>query len=240
VRLAVLLLAMVWASPAVAAVEHVPIKSNVTLRPGEAQTITVDATQPTEIGWQAVQAKPCTTDCVQATDVTGGVNYTIATRLGASMKYRPAAGRITVEYKNVSGEPVTIDIYRVRRTCEAEACRFIDESQKARWLVFKVDEFTAIETSRDASYSVISGVAISGRPFRVTAVWWTEDRKSLLVNCAPSVKRYLDEHTPKERYRPYVISGQAVGEATGIVLRSVDTCAPKAPNFGVPEANVFK
>jgi hypothetical protein len=24
------------------------------------------------------------------------------------------------------------------------------------------------------------------------------------------------------------------------VLKSIDTCAPKAPNFGVPEQNVFK
>jgi hypothetical protein len=61
-----------------------------------------------------------------------------------------------------------------------------------------------------------------------------------MVNCSPSVKRYLDTHAPKEQYRPYVISGQAVGEAPNIVLKSIDTCAPKAPNFGVPEGNVFK
>jgi hypothetical protein len=29
--------------------------------------------------------------------VTGGINYTIATRLWASMKYTPASGKITVE-----------------------------------------------------------------------------------------------------------------------------------------------
>jgi hypothetical protein len=238
VRLAILLLSLVWACLTLAAVDHVPIESNVTLKPGQAQTVTVGATQPTEIGWQAVQAKPCTTDCVQVTNVTGGLSY--ATRLGASMKYTPAAGKITLEYKNVSGEPVTIDIYRVRRTCEAEACKFIDESRKGRWLVFKVDEFRSIETSRDESYSVISGVTIAGRPFRFTAVWWTDDRRNLLVNCAPSVKGYLDQHAPKERYRPYIISGQAVGEADRIVLGSIDTCAPKAPNFGVPEKNVFQ
>lgn len=36
------------------------------------------------------------------------------------------------------------------------------------------------------------------------------------------------------------IEGQAVGEGDNIVLRSIDTCAPKAPNFGVPEKNVFR
>jgi hypothetical protein len=238
--LSILLFSLLWVDAAHAAVEHVPIKSNVELKPDEARTITVEATQPTEIGWQAVQAKPCTTNCVQATDVTGGINYTIATPLGASMKYTPASGKITVEYKNVSSEPVTINVYRVQRTCEAEACKFLDERQKGRWLVFKVDEFKSIETSKDESYSVISGVTITGRPFSFRAVWWTDDKKNLMVNCAPFVKRYLDRRTPKEHYSPYIISGQAVGEAANIILSSVDTCAPKAPRFGVPEGNVFK
>ena len=101
-------------------------------------------------------------------------------------------------------------------------------------------EFKSIETSKDESYSVISGVTIAGRPFSFRAVWWTDDKKNRLVNCAPFVKRYLDKHTPKEQYSPYIISGQAVGEAANIILKSIDTCAPKAPNFGVPEENVFK
>jgi hypothetical protein len=54
------------------------------------------------------------------------------------------------------------------------------------------------------------------------------------------VKRYLEKRTTKDQYSPYVISGQALGEGDRIVLHSVDTCAAKAPNFGVPEANVFK
>jgi hypothetical protein len=239
-RPSILLFLVFWAGPAHGAVVHVPIKSGLVLKPGEAQTITVAATEPMEIGWQAVQAKRCTTNCVQATDVTGGINYMIATPLGASRKYAPASGKISVEYKNMSGEPVTIDVYRVQRTCEAEACRFLDEGQKSRWLVFKVDEFKSITTSKDGSYSVISGLTIAGRPFSMRAVWWTDDKTALMVNCAPFVTRYLDNHTPKEQYRPYVISGQAIGEAASIVLKSIDTCAPKAPNFGVPDKNVFK
>jgi hypothetical protein len=39
-------------------------------------------------------------------------------------------------------------------------------------------------------------------------------------------------HTPKEEYRPYILDGEAVGEGNNIVLRHVDTCVPKAPNFG--------
>jgi hypothetical protein len=239
-RFSILPVLVFWAGSAHGAVAHVPIRSSVVLKPDEAFTVTLKATEPMEIGWLAVQAKRCTTNCVQATDVTGGINYRIAVALGASQKYTPVSGKISVEYKNVSNEPVTIDVYRVQRTCEAEACKFIDEGQKGRWLVFKVDEFKSIATSKDGSYSVISGVTIAGSPFSLRAVWWTDDKTALMVNCAPSVTRYVDNHTPKDQYRPYIISGQAVGEAATIVLKSIDTCAPKAQNFGVPDKNVFR
>jgi len=235
--LAALILSAGFAS---AAIVHVPIKSNVGLKANESYTVTVDAAAPVEIGWRNVQPKPCATNCVKATDITGGVNYSIAVPLGASMKYNPVGGRIAIEYRNVSTEPVTIDIYKVQRTCDAEACRFLDDRQKSRWLVFKVDEFTSITTSADGSYSVISGVAASGRPFTFRAVWWTDEKPKFGVDCSPSVKRYLDSRTPKDQYSPYVISGQALGEPANIVLKSVDTCAPKAPKFGVPEENVFR
>jgi len=235
-----LLFVVLCAGVAHAAVTHIPIKSGVVLKPGEAHTITVQATTPVEIGWLAVQARRCTTNCVQATDLTSAIHYSIATPLGASKKYEPVSGKISVEYKNVSSEPVTINIYRVKRTCEAEACRFLPAGQKGRWLVFKVQEFKSIVTSKDGSYSVISGVAESGRPFKFRAVWWTEEKSAFAVNCSPFIARFLDNHTPKEQYRPYVISGQAVGEPANIVLTAIDTCAPKAAHFGVPENNVFK
>jgi len=231
---------VLWAGCAYGAVVHVPLKSGVALKPNESYTVTIDAAEPVEIGWRNVQAKPCTANCVQATDVTGGVNYSIAVPLGASMKYTPVGGKITIEYRNIAGESVTIDIYKVQRTCEAEACRFIDAREKGRWLVFKVDEFTSITTSRDGSYSVISGLALGGKPFTARFVWWTEEKTPLAIDCSPFVKRYLDNKTPRHQYSPYVISGQALGQAPGIVLTSIDTCAPKAPKFGVPEQNVFK
>lgn len=238
-RRPLLLFLIFWAGVAQAAVTHIPIKSGVVLKPGEAHTISVQSAEPVEIGWLAVQAQRCTTNCVQATDLTGGIHYSIATPLGASKEYRPVSGKISIEYKNVSAQPVTINIYRIKRTCEAEACRYVTRNQKGRWLVFKVDEFKSIATSKDGSYSIVSGVANSGRPFRVRAVWWTEEKPVFGANCSSFIKRYLDNHTPKDQYRPYVLSGQAVGDPSRIVLK-VDTCVPKAPHFGVPEENVFK
>ncbi len=94
-------------------------------------------------------------------------------------------------------------MYRVKRTCDAEACRFLDDTKNGRWLVFKVGEFTSIATSKDGSYSVISGMTIAGRPFTFKAAWWTDDKATaMMVNCSPFVKKYLDNHTPNEQYRP--------------------------------------
>ena len=90
-RLSILPSSIFWAGFAYGAVLHVPIKSSVVLKPNEAYTITIEATEPMEIGWQAVQSPPCTTDCVQATDLTGGINYASATPLGAARKYTPGS-----------------------------------------------------------------------------------------------------------------------------------------------------
>jgi hypothetical protein len=239
-RRSILPIVLFWSGVAHAAVVHVPIKSAVELMPNQAVTVTVEAAEDVEIGWQTLQTKRCTTNCVQATDLTSAISTSVATPIGASLKYKPAAGKVRVEYKNISSDPVTIDIYRVKRTCDAEACKFFKYGEKGRWLVFKVDEFKSITTSSDASYSVMTGIAQGGRPFTVRVVWWTEDSKAVGVNCAPFVKRYLDNKTPKEQYTPYVISGHAVKETPEIVLSRIDTCAPKASKFGVPEENVFK
>ncbi len=223
-----------------AKVTHVPIKSGAVLKPNEAYTLKLDASEPTEIGWLAVQPKPCTTNCVQVTEFRDGLSYSMATKLGSSQKYRPTNGKISVEYKNLSTEPVTIDVFRIERVCDAEACRFIDQSQKARTLVFLVDEFKSITTSKDGSYSIISGSVVSGRPFRIKAVWWTEEKTQFMVNCAPFVQSFLDNHTPKEKFRPYVIAGQAIGEGNHIVLKSIGSCAPKAAHYGASPDEFFQ
>ena len=223
-----------------AAVNHVPVKSGLALAPGQSYTVRISADKPQEIGWTAVQAKPCTTNCVEATDLNGQIHYSVATALGASKIYTPNAGSIGIEYKNVSSEPVTIDIYRIERTCEAEACRFLNSDDKGRWLVFKVAAFKSITTSKDESYSVISGVTTAHRPFTIKAVWWSDNKNGFRFHCADFIKRYLDNRTPPEKYSPYILSGHAIGEDPGIVMKSLDACVPNAPNYGVPEANVFK
>jgi hypothetical protein len=223
-----------------AAVVHTPLKSGVVLKPSQTYTLTTPSAAPIEIGWTAVQAKSCTMNCVEATDLNPTTHSSIATSLGASKIYNPVGGNISIEYKNLSTEPVTINIYSVQRTCEAEACKFIDKNAKSRSLVFKIKEFKSITTSKDGSYSTISGIAMSGRTFTVRAVWWTEDPNGLRFSCPTFIRRYLDNRTPPEKFRPYILAGSGQGDDNHLVLKFVDTCVPNAPNFGATESSVFK
>ena len=223
------------------AVLHVPLKSNLILQPGEAFTVTVDATAPIEIGWTNISSTPCTTNCVEAIQLAEGVRTSFATGLGGSKKYTPASGRISVEYKNLSTQPVAIDVYRIDRTCDAEACQFFDMNEKGRSLVFRIDQFKSISTSADESYSVISGIAVGGKPFTVKAVWWSDDKNAFRFHCAKFIERWLTTHAPADQYRPYILSGRSVGKGDNLILTGIDTCVPKAPHFGVlSEDNVFK
>ena len=132
---------------------------------------------------------------------------------------------------------MTIDVYKVERVCDAEACVFLKSSDKGKWLVFKVDEFKSIETSKDESYSVITGITTAGKEFTVKAVWWTDNNNSPFT-CYKTIGDYLKNQTPKEEYAPYILSGSSVGQGE-IILKDVDTCVPKAPHFGVPQENVY-
>lgn len=231
-RFALVLLLVVWATIAQGSVERIPIKSGLELKPSETYRVAIDATEPVEIGW-TVQGAACATNCIQADEVEwrdlaggGQVRYSVAASLGASKKYQPVSDKIAIDYKNVSNNPVTIDIYRVKRVCDLEACKFLVEGQKGRWLEFKVDEFKTIETSKDGSYSDISGITLDGRPFHVKTLWWSDDNKGFwFKGCPAFIKRWVDQHTPKEKYSPYTLSGHAIGEDADTVLTSIDNCS---------------
>ncbi|MGA9585192.1 MAG: hypothetical protein WBQ95_07680 [Terracidiphilus sp.] len=235
----ILCLTILCTGTAYGAVKQIPIKSSVVLKPGETYTATVVSTKPVEIGWTPVQATPCTMDCIQMTLESDLRPPSFSAARGARGNYTPTNGKVVVEYKNVSQQPVTIDVYRLERTCDAEACKLFDNSKKGTWLVFKVGDFKSIANSNDGSYSVISGDVESGRAFRIHVIWWT-DQKGGFLGCPRWIKGYVDNHTPKEKYAPYILSGQNVGDENNIVLKSIDTCVPSAPHFGVMEKNVYK
>ena len=239
-RVAILTLFLLLAGASHGEVTQVPIRLGVVLQPNEGYTVIIEAPEPTEIFWRIAGTKRCSTNCVQATELTSPSHMAFTAAMGASKRYTPSSGKISIEYKNVSSEAVTIDVFRIRRTCDAEACKFLDNGAKSRWLVFKVGAFHAITTSKDGSYSLISGTTMSGRPFTVRAVWWTDDSKAFRFGCPGYIKGYVDRHTPADAYRPYILSGQAIGEGDHIVLKSVDDCVPRAPHFGAPDANVVQ
>ena len=225
------------ASYAHAGIKEFPIKSNIKLEAGQAESITIDSNEEIEVNWITVQDKECVTNCIEATDKSGGYEYKISSKLGAGMKYRPVNSKIIIEYKNISDQPVLINVSQQKSTCDAEACAFIDKTEKARSLIFRIDKFLSIETSKDESYSIISGVTTEGDPFKVKAVWWTDNNSFIPMNCRKTIKRYLEEKTPEEIYKPYILAGSAIGYKE-IILKNVDTCSPKALHFGVSSEDV--
>ena len=232
------LVILVWASSVYASVTNVPIETKIELKPGESRAITLEATVPVEVGWRAVQEHTCTMHCVEAADKSGGFEYTIATDLGASMKYTPVEGKIKIEYRNKADHPVVIDVYKVDRVCDAEACRLLKDSDKGKWLVYKIAQFTAIETSEDQSYSTITGMTTSGHAFTVKAIWWTDNKESPF-RCHQTIAKYVAGNLSADAYAPYILSGKTMGDDRTI-LSNIDTCVPKAPHFGVPDENVFQ
>lgn len=231
------LFAVIFAMNAQAAVTNVPIESGIELKPGESRTITVDSDQALEIGWSAVQKPKCAMHCVEAVDKSGGFEYTIATDLGASTNYTPKDGKIVIEYRNKADHPVTIDVHKVERVCDAEACAFLKDGEKGHWLVYKIGQFKSIENSKDRSYSTITGVTAAGKDFTVKVVWWSDNNNGLFT-CWKGIGQYISDNVPPGEYAPYILSGASLGDDKSI-LQNVDTCAPKAPKFGVPEENVF-
>ena len=134
-RISIVSALVIGAVVARAAVLHIPVQSNVELPPGEAYTATLEAADPVgKSDGRAVQAKSCSTKCVQATDLAGRTS--IATSLGASMKYAPSSGRVSIEYKE-RFHPARDDqhLSSAADVRGPESCKFLDAKQTGRWLV---------------------------------------------------------------------------------------------------------
>lgn len=226
------------ATHAMAAVNQIPLQQDLVIAPGERQTITVEAETEIELGWEVVSEPACETDCIEVVDQTDGRGFTFTARANGLMTITPVDGRVAVDLTNKAEHPVTLIVYRLERICEAESCGLIDDAKDGRWMVFKIDEFTSIETSADESFSTISGITTTAKPFIIKAVWWRYDPEEAFA-CAKFIRQYINEGVPKEEYHPYVLAGTVVEDENGVVLTSVDTCAPKAPNFGAPAGSIY-
>jgi hypothetical protein len=206
--------------------------------PGASNTFTLKSNQPVELGWLAIQATPCTGNCVETKDNANGQSF--ATNMGGRKLFAPAHGIISITHRNTSKQPVKIKIYRIKRTCNAESCAFLKPQRELRTLVIKVGVFKAITTSKDGSYSVVSGDTTTGKPFSAKLLWWTDDPKSpVIINCAPTIQTLLDKHAPPEDYSPYILPGTLAGGEKDLVLTSISGCAKKATHYGVDEAHVY-
>jgi hypothetical protein len=218
-----------------------PIHSNIDLKPGATRTFTFESAGALELGWKATQAAPCTTDCIRVTDAAPAHN-TFATKLGGAMKYEPVDGKITLTYANESKyQLVTITIYRVKRTCDAASCAFVKGKEEGRPINIVVGAFKSIATSKDGSYSEITGETATGKHFTAKLLWWTDDPNSpVIINCSKTIQQYIVKKTPPEDYSPYILPGTLVGDGSDLIVMKLTGCVAKGTNYGMSESSIYK
>jgi hypothetical protein len=223
-----------------AEVTEAPIHSNIDLKPGETRTYTFESGEALELGWKATQATPCTTDCVRVTD-SAPSHDTFATKFGGTMKYEPVEGRITLTYANESKQLVTITIYSVKRTCDAASCAFVKGKQEGPSINIVVGVFKSIATSKDGSYSEVTGETATGKHFTAKLLWWTDDPNSpIIINCSKTIQQYIVKKTPPEDYSPYILPGTLVGDVNDLVVTKLTGCVAKGTNYGMSESSIYK
>lgn len=223
-----------------AEVTEEPIHSNIDLKPGETRTYTFEAGEALELGWKATQATPCTTDCIRVTD-TAPPHNTFATKLGGIMKYEPADGKVTLTYANESKQLVTITIYSVKRTCNAASCAFVKGKEAGHSIDIVVGVFKSIATSKDGSYSEITGETVAGKHFTAKLLWWTDDPNSpIIINCSKTIQQYIIKKTPPEDYSPYILPGTLVGDVNDLVVMKLTGCVAHGTNYVMSESSIYK
>ena len=86
-------------------------------------------------------------------------------------------------------------------------------------IAFLVTEFTGVETAPDKSYSMITGVTITGRKFSIKALW------DGLTSCADYLEKW--RATRRSAENPYYIAGSIKVESPMVVAMSSCVRDPK-------------
>lgn len=232
--------ALIWPAVAFADLEHITVASGIQLQPGGTRVVAIKSAEPLEIGWENTQAKPCTMSCVEASIEKGGAKYSWAAPMGGSKEYTPDAGKITITFRNVSKDPVAINVFKVKRTCKAASCAFVKNKKSTRPMVIKVGLFKAVTKGKDGSYSVVTGVTEAGKPFVARVLWWTDNPKNALINCHATMQAYVDKQTPREEYSPFILPGRFVGDDKTLAIDEITGCVPKGAKYGMDESSLYK
>ena len=101
------------------AVKHIPVRSGVVLKPDAAYTAQVESTKPVEIGLDGRSSATLHHGLRADDSDERNLAPTVRGGAGSRRELHPTDGKVVVEFKNVSQEPVTIDVIRVERNVRA-------------------------------------------------------------------------------------------------------------------------
>lgn len=238
--LVVCLVAVFFCINAGAAERRVVYQSGVEIRPGEPVVVAIQTGQSMDIGWEVNETSPCDRTCIEAVDMHNRNKSLAASDKGAVRRYESREGKIKIEFRNTIDRPVFIDIYKVENVCdsESEACEFLKLNELGDWLVFKIEQFVSIETSKDGSYSTITANTSRGKLVFFIVVWWIDEPDEKTEECREEITGYINQGTSFVEYSPYILSGRSVSK-TKSILAYIDTCMANGSDFNVPEKYVY-
>lgn len=199
----VFLLGLIPSACAARTVEY--FRKDISIASGKTHPFEIQSQDPVTVKWQNKQEPECQDNCVEARQIGNPIDLVVSGQYGAAYDFQPIDGAIRLEFKNISQQPVVIDIYSEKEVCDAEACEIlkskgieypfdygeIDFGYK-RVLLARVDK---METSKDGSYSRVQGETIYGTPFDVILIWWLIEQPSFGAMC----REWIPKNAGKEQ-----------------------------------------
>lgn len=186
-----------------AAYEETLLKDDLIIKAKGQYILKMPAKEKTNIIWRVIDKKDWKTECITATQLNTEHTFPI-TSWSAQTKYTPSKdGFIEIEFKNNVDHPIKLNITSFKLICDSMACDYLKRlgikepieytsSDTPYFKRVRISKFTKIVTSKDKSWSRISGITEYGENFKADFIWWKFDPEKEL-GCGNFIKRYKEK-----------------------------------------------
>lgn len=204
------------------------IHENITIEPNKSFMTTIHSKEVIRVGWKT-KNMDCMTNCIEAKNISvGNAAPTIGAQFGATLEYSPVDKKLVVEYTNVSDKPVTITVFTEQEICDSMACEYLQSKGisdindynevQNDWKRIISKTIFSFETSKDGSYSVVTGESIFGTKYEVSIIWWLidEQRPSFCKEWIPKNGTYNPENEKAYHFGGSITTSPVKGIMQGV------------------------
>ena len=181
------------------------IHNNILIEPNKPFITTIQSIDNIRIGWETITLD-CKTNCIEARNISDRkITPIIGAQFGATLEYKPVNGKVIIEYKNISDKPVAINVFTEHAICDSMACQYLKakgisdlhnyNEVQSDWKRIVIKTIFSFQTSKDGSYSIVTGESIFGTKYEISIVWWLidEQRPSFCKKWIPEYGTYSPE-----------------------------------------------